>query len=337
MSSNAPSNIGVTDGALLMGTFIASVAFGITLMQTYVYFTAFPNDPRLIHATVWVLLIFDTGHITLAWHMMYHWLILNFDNPEALGIVVWSLNITVILTGLITLIVQSFYARRVFILSNRNWFLTITIIILAIVRLVVGIVNAVKFFQLKYIALFPKACGPIVGLSLGAGTAADVLITASLVYLLRGHKTGFNVTDTIVNRIVFYTVNTGLLTSVVGIVVIITFVSIPHDMIYFSIYLTLSKLYINALLATLNARRATRGCGVEDSTLSMSLAARVGGTHQSGQFSMNAMHGGKTDTITPVVHVVTTTTTDSRYPPEDNKTDGCTFTDPESSMYIPEV
>ncbi|KAL6299838.1 hypothetical protein BKA93DRAFT_571695 [Sparassis latifolia] len=250
MSSSAPSNIGVTDGALLMGTFIASVAFGITLMQTYVYFAAFPNDPRLIHATVWVLLIFDTGHITLAWHMMYHWLILNFNNPDALGIVVWSLNITVILTGLITLIVQGFYARRVFILSDRNWFLTITIIILAIVRLVVGIVNAVKFFELKYIDLFPKVCGPIVGLSLGAGTAADVLITASLVYLLRGHKTGFNSTDTVVDRIVFYTVNTGLLTSVVGVVVIITFVSIPHDMIYFSIYLTLSKLYINALLAT---------------------------------------------------------------------------------------
>jgi len=305
-----------------MGTFLASAAFGITVMQTYVYFTSFPNDPTFIHATIWVLLALDISHITLAWHMDYHWLILNFNNPAALGVTVWSLNITVILTGMITMIVQGFYARRVFILSNRNWFMTISIVVLAAARLVAGVVNAVKFFEIQIIAKFPAACEAIVAVSLGSGTAADLLITGCLVYYLRGHTSpGFNTsTDSLVNKIILWTVNNGLLTSVVGIAVLIAFIFSKNNMIYFAIYVTLSKLYINALLATLNSRRVTRGRGVEDeSTASMPMSVRGPQSTHRGNFGVASTHKDGGNQISPVVHVVTTTTTDSPYDLEGNK------------------
>ncbi|GBE81448.1 hypothetical protein SCP_0311770 [Sparassis crispa] len=79
--------------------------------------------------------------------------------------------------------------------------------------------------------------------------------------------------------------------------------------------------------------------------------ARVGRSDQSEQFSMNTLQGAKTDTTFPLpsisalmpiadpsgLHVVKTTTTDSRCPPENNTTDGCTFVITESSVYNSEA
>ena len=47
-------------------------------------------------------------------------------------------------------------------------------------------------FQLKDLEVLPTKITPEVGIGLGAGTLADCIITGSLVYYLRKHKSGFN-------------------------------------------------------------------------------------------------------------------------------------------------
>lgn len=47
-------------------------------------------------------------------------------------------------------------------------------------------------FQLKDLEILPKRITPEVGVGLGAGTLADCIITGTLVYYLRKHKSGFN-------------------------------------------------------------------------------------------------------------------------------------------------
>jgi len=56
-----------------------------------------------------------------------------------------------------------------------------------------------------------------------------------------------------------YTVQTGLLTSVASLGCVIAYAISPNTYIFLAIYFPLSKLYINALLATLNARDTVRG------------------------------------------------------------------------------
>ncbi len=47
-------------------------------------------------------------------------------------------------------------------------------------------------FQLKDLKVLPEKITPEVGIGLGAGTLADCIITGTLVYYLRKHKSGFN-------------------------------------------------------------------------------------------------------------------------------------------------
>ncbi|CDO69414.1 hypothetical protein BN946_scf184791.g9 [Trametes cinnabarina] len=370
------SDLNVTVGALLIGVLVTAVydlsrpsvthksranpfecsGFGITTLQTYMYMNRFPKDPWYIHWTVWSLLVLDTSHIILSWHMTYYYLIINFNNPPALDNSVWSFNITVVVTAVITVIVHCFYARRVFILGNRSWTLVVLILSLSMVRLICGCIVTAKIFVLKKLALLPIKIPAEVGTGLGAGTLADIIITSSLVYFLHGHKSGFNnryvlQLDTTLDKIIYWTVNNGLLTSVVGLVVIVTFSVMPDNMVFLGVHLLLSKLYANSLLATLNFRQAQRGRGLDTegnsainvtSTYGRSPRSRTtiqfsdmnSTTSSKGQSQVRDLVGevaiaadGSTDasvthaqgqvTTAPIVHVMTTTTTDVDYPLED--------------------
>ncbi|KAI0739554.1 hypothetical protein C8Q80DRAFT_187908 [Daedaleopsis nitida] len=205
------TDLNKTVGALLLGVLVTAVGYGITTMQTYLYMSRFPKDSLLIRWTVWSLLALDTTHVMLSWHMLYYYLINNFDNRPALADSVWSFNITVVITAIITVIVHCFYARRVYIcacssnprqdlayshllatVSGGVRSLVVVILSLSVVRIVCGIIVMVKLFILKNFELLPKKITAEVGSGLGAGTLADILITVSLVVMLRRHKSGFN-------------------------------------------------------------------------------------------------------------------------------------------------
>ncbi|KAF7335217.1 hypothetical protein MSAN_02355000 [Mycena sanguinolenta] len=67
-------------------------------------------------------------------------------------------------------------------------------------------------------------------------------------------KTGFAATDSVIDKIIRTTIQTGLVTSIFAILDVIFFMVFPHLAINFIWDLPLSKLYSNALLSTLNAR-----------------------------------------------------------------------------------
>jgi len=64
--------------------------------------------------------------------------------------------------------------------------------------------------------------------------------------------------DSLVNILMVYTVNTGLLPSIVAAICLILYTVTPHNYIFLALYFNMSKLYLNALLATLNARSNLR-------------------------------------------------------------------------------
>ncbi|KAI0323955.1 hypothetical protein GY45DRAFT_1375938 [Cubamyces sp. BRFM 1775] len=91
----------------------------------------------------------------------------------------------------------------------------------------------------------------------GAEVVADAIITISQCLLLVRMRTGLERTDSIISLMMKYSINTGLLTSICAILVLVTYESAqPTNFIYFTFYFVYSKLYVNSLLATLNARRS---------------------------------------------------------------------------------
>ncbi|KAK0203240.1 hypothetical protein DFS33DRAFT_1345944 [Desarmillaria ectypa] len=67
-----PSRLGATLGAIFIGAAIAAIFYGITILQTVVYYKQNPDDLWLFRYAVALLWIFDTLHVALApTHFIY--------------------------------------------------------------------------------------------------------------------------------------------------------------------------------------------------------------------------------------------------------------------------
>jgi len=95
--------------------------------------------------------------------------------------------------------------------------------------------------------------------------SSDISIAASLVYLLRGSRSGFKQTQSMVNKLIMFSINTGLVTSICAIMAFVSVLAWPDTFLYIALYLLISRLYANSLLATLNARASLAGAGAPSS------------------------------------------------------------------------
>jgi len=87
---------------------------------------------------------------------------------------------------------------------------------------------------------------------------ADVLVAISQVALLWKCRSNTPQTDTVIRTLIKYSINTGVLTSLCAVLMCITWVTLPNNLVYDIFFAALPTLLFNALLATLNARRELR-------------------------------------------------------------------------------
>ncbi|KAJ8692916.1 hypothetical protein PTI98_010182 [Pleurotus ostreatus] len=132
-----------------------------------------------------------------------------------------------------------------------------------------------------------------------AAILSDVLIAASLCYVLGSTKTSFNGTQNILNKLIIWSINRCILTSAVAIVETIVFVTVPHSLYYFAFDFIIGKLYVNSLLAALNSRKSLHGSVVDTSDLSTTADGSIGfriatarGTENQNHISLRARGSG---------------------------------------------
>ncbi|KAF9558841.1 hypothetical protein CPC08DRAFT_539345 [Agrocybe pediades] len=246
-----------TLGAVFIGNVVAAVLFGITSLQAFTFFRGNTGDSRRFKQLIAFLWILDLLHVMFMTHGVYSYLITNFCVFSALERPTWSLLTQVIITCISDLIVRSVFARRIWLLSGRNNILLSAIMFTTFFVFAMGIAFAARgFIDMSYIRLTMESW--ILYTALGAGVAADGLITAALCMLLDHSRTGFKSTDSLVNTLMLYSINTGLLTSLCATACFVTFAIWPHQFVFMGFYFALSKLYVNSLLAVLNTRKALR-------------------------------------------------------------------------------
>jgi len=78
------------------------------------------------------------------------------------------------------------------------------------------------------------------------------------VYLLKARSKYYEGTDRLLKTLVLYTVNTGLLATFWSMGSVISVSLNPHSETSLTFYLSLSKVYVNAFLVSLNARDSLR-------------------------------------------------------------------------------
>ncbi|KAL7278348.1 hypothetical protein ACG7TL_008324 [Trametes sanguinea] len=167
--------------------------------------------------------------------------------------------------GITIVLCQSFFAYRVFIVGPQliyRVFVTIAALFMAS-SLGLAIAAAVKGFRTSTEG-FRHGNG-IVSAIFGSGVAVDVLLTETLVVVLLSSRTGFQqyVSSTMV--LLIYTINTGLMTSIIALLVFILALAMPSNLIYVSISVVGTKLYANSVLAALNSRKSIQDRMMADS------------------------------------------------------------------------
>ncbi|KDR84511.1 hypothetical protein GALMADRAFT_716220 [Galerina marginata CBS 339.88] len=183
-----------TLGAALLGTFTASILYGVTSVQTFLYFHDSRNDGRFLKSLVLFLWILDTIHLGFTYHGLYFYLVTNFGNFAVLLSPTWSILAQVYITTISDLIVRGVFSRRVSLLCGPRrmlaFFLPVFIMTLSLLVFACGCAFASRAFILGTYAKMNEAASMLYT-SLGAAAVADTVIAVSLCSLLIQSRTGF--------------------------------------------------------------------------------------------------------------------------------------------------
>jgi len=254
--SSFPSsfNLDTTLGAVLIAGAFSSVLYGLTCVQMYKYFQNSADDRREFRMLMAFLWLWDTFDTVLIWHFLYTDLVSHFNNLLALLDPPWSVKIRPLATSITVVIIRGLYLRRLYRLSWRNVSLTGILAAVSLADFALSIVTTCKVLAMEATTEWFTALKAILYSHIGAGVVADLGTAFALGYLLNRSRTGFERTDGIINVLVAYSINTGLLVALCAIVTLISYVTMPDNFVYLGFYILQSKIYLNSYLGSLNAR-----------------------------------------------------------------------------------
>ncbi|KAL5524111.1 hypothetical protein ACEPAG_8284 [Sanghuangporus baumii] len=249
---------GLSVGSVLISSWVAIALSGVMLLQAYMYYRGRRRTDETIYGLlVVVLLLLDVAHVICIMTTLYHYLIRNFGNNKELEVLVPSLALTVGLTGTITFFAQSFFTWRVWKLSKKS-IIAPVIFVFQIARLTSGWVTTVKAIDFGTFEAWTHQVRWIFTAGLAIAVLCDILITGSLCYWLHGSRNGVHGMNEIIDKIILYSVENGMLICLASIASLICGITMPGNLIFIGIHFVISKLYINSILASLNTRNSFR-------------------------------------------------------------------------------
>ncbi|KAI0809038.1 hypothetical protein BC629DRAFT_1437276 [Irpex lacteus] len=248
-----PASVALGPG--LLGVFLNILLYGIMITQCFFYYSRYPDDRRWIKALVALLLIIDTVNSMFDIWWVYDALILKFGDFEALESASWLFCTDPAIVGVIATIVQLFFAWRVYVLTNNRYTVSV-ILVTALASIFGGLGTSIAIHLIPKWAEFHKFQAVVI-VWLICAAICDILITASLTWHLRRHKTGFSGTDDLLNRIIRLTVQNGLITAVWASADLIAYLASTSGL-HLLFNIVLAKLYTNSLMSSLNSRNALK-------------------------------------------------------------------------------
>ncbi|GBE79004.1 hypothetical protein SCP_0202010 [Sparassis crispa] len=287
-----------TLGYQFIGFAMATSCYGITMIQGYIYYCNYKEDRPGLKAFVYFICALDTLCSALVSHALYVVLIMDWGNVIALERFPWSFalenGVTVFITFLVqwsvwsygTLAMQStsslvqllrceitvvfvFNVPRdaapnetlSFAVRKKLALASAAVAFTGLVAFGAGIALTCQLFITKFYdkavqgRFFLIACG----LDQGAAALCDIIVTVSFTWgLLSERMHGAKQTRSVIERLISYTVTRGILTTIIQVLMVVVFCSLPTKDVWMLAHLILSKVYINTMLAILNGRRDLR-------------------------------------------------------------------------------
>ncbi|KAM5541171.1 hypothetical protein V8D89_005100 [Ganoderma adspersum] len=252
-------------GCLVIGTALSACIYGVSILQAYLYFPKSGQDSAGMRSFVAALFTFDTVSMCLTVVTLYDFVVTDFGSPALLFSVPPSLAVLNAFTVLIATMAQCFFAHRLWRLSNGNKLLVSSVVLGALCSFGLGVAISEHMYYNREIAVLSSPEIQILGgIASSLSVICDIIIVAGLCYYLNSKRTGFKRTDSIIDRLIIYVINRGVLTAVCQVGHMISIVGLPRHFTSIVFGLMESKLYCSTLFATLNAQRSL---GKEDSSV----------------------------------------------------------------------
>ncbi|KAF8055000.1 hypothetical protein FPV67DRAFT_1750531 [Lyophyllum atratum] len=224
---------------------------GVLAVQVYFYSIAFPSDRLVTKTIVYVVFALDVVQTCFSTVYVWHILIIGWGDMEHVHDTPWSISTLSPAAGIVALLVQFFFAWRVWVLGAESW----TSIPLVSGIIVFAFASCVAAFT--YGIALVKAPLASHGLLLGWLTTSivcDLLITITLVLQLWiKRRKGFRFTNIVVHRALRIAVETGAVTCGVAIIELVLCLT-PKSPYVHLLILVSGKIYSNSLLVSLNSR-----------------------------------------------------------------------------------
>ncbi|KAI0832018.1 hypothetical protein BC628DRAFT_1336155 [Trametes gibbosa] len=130
----------------------------------------------------------------------------------------------------------------------RGRVISAALLVLTVILCVVELGGVTQSPERRYIV-------PLFYLIFATGLSADIILTGMMCLWLHSARTGLHRTDTAINTMILYAIETGLLPSLVETGGMIAFLVAPQTQIFIAFYIQISVLYLNSLLTSLGTRR----------------------------------------------------------------------------------
>ncbi|KAF9513675.1 hypothetical protein BS47DRAFT_1382326 [Hydnum rufescens UP504] len=263
------------------GNLLTAICFGVLTIQTSSYYHAFPNDGRSVKLVVGFLWTLEAFQLACVTGSLYGWFVTNSHDPLARA--AWDFTIFQVSAVCASVTVQTFFAHRVYSLST-NLYLGALVQVLVLVQFGFGVgqhssscipwtltdsvpiksifwhaaATAVRSNTVLTFEALVREWRWLAVSWVAMQAIADIVIATCMCLLLRRRRTGFQMTDSTINRMVLYTISTGLVTSVLSCILLGVFARYGFDFTVFAICMPLGGFYSVTMLANLHTRKGLR-------------------------------------------------------------------------------
>ncbi|KAF7365681.1 hypothetical protein MVEN_00441800 [Mycena venus] len=270
MASVVTFDANTTLGIFEIGVLVSYVLLGVTATQAYIYSSRFPDDSFRLKALVAFVCLCEVAHAICLGHTLYAMTISDYGHPErVLGAVPKSFPTAVILSGIIGASVQGFFSSRIYRLSEK---LCIPILCwtMSFLRVVLAIVVTVPLLRETSVPKYEVQWRWALTAVWIVNTLNDLTIAVTLVIILIGRRknVAHKRTTALVDKLILWTIETGMLTSVASMITLACFIAMKDNFAWVAFFSVSARFISNSLLANLNSRATLRAMDQVNMSLS---------------------------------------------------------------------
>ncbi|KAF4611443.1 hypothetical protein D9613_004339 [Agrocybe pediades] len=241
-ASLRPFNADLTLGAVEIGVLVSTFLFGVVTVQCYVYAFRFPKDPLFLKFLVPFVWLLELAHTICICQALYVVTIRQYGRPQLLDIPPQSLNVAILFSGFIGPIEQGWFSHRIYKFSGQMY-LPLFCASLAVTRWFMSTALAiVAFHRLTVEQYIQKWCWLLSSI-LVIGAISDAILALALCYYLsQWRHTAFKRTTRLLDRLMLWSIETGLLTCIGAVALLACLCPTPSFGSEFFLYLLVYSL-----------------------------------------------------------------------------------------------